>query len=569
MRSRRAVLIFALLALVIGGASLLMMIDGAAPSTSGPSVTASDPITDEPELAATASESTVDREAAKGGGTTDAAARHRSVDASQFLTVIDAQSDEAIPGATVIVRRRAKPPREIRILFPIRARRSTRRWEQIHEATTDQDGRTKIAPLAPHFEYAISVTATGFVDYADIRKVEPDAGSGSQDIVIPLFHAASLTVQVIDRDSRPLERARVRVRRRSQLDIFANEQQRALTDHTGHVNFDGLAGGTHFVEVFGPASRKGSEWGRLATFDARTRSEISLALVTESIDLEAGQHVRRTIRLPQLTKLRIRVLRHGRPVVDGRVGLHAVGKRRELPPNALERLTRGGRAHAISASKSLDANGEVVFTRIKGGERIVEVQVGDLRHPHYYEIDVAGALAEEVKILAIQSGRLVVNIDGSEEGLRDAAFELRHEKQLSGKRIAVKGRREFVIPDLGPGVYDVMLTGPGILQLPPRKITIVAGGDTRVELAIPKAVPVKLRVRGPDGQPRVAIVRWRRDAESAGSKLYLRGGEGEIELAAGTWLLDARRVPGPESFGPVRRVEIKAGFPRDIELRSK
>lgn len=422
-------------------------------------------------------------------------------------------------------------------------------------ATTDREGLARV-PWSIRSRHLI-VEAKGFASTYMRADAQP-----SEERELLLQDEARIDVILKTKNGSPPPRARVT------LYLFNRRRQTMskTTDASGRAFFDRLPPGYIKIEVHDDSRRQAQRPGA-SSFLARTRLRRSIFQANAKI--AAGETRRVVAELEDRVDLELLVRENGKLITDGRIGLVA----REIDSPEEVRVFRRAmnrRASALTyaATTSIRKDGIARFADLRVGVRDFVVRLGHYRFAHRVRIDMSKLARREVMrhTIKLQPARLTIEVEGDADLLERANIFIRDKITDGATRVAVHGKARLELEGLGAGDYSLELRGRGIIEMPGEAITIRAGGTHSARLRVPTPVPITVRV--PNAK-RIAVVRWHLSGSTDIKRTRLIGGRGVLQLAPGTWILEGRAQRGEDNYGPARTVEVRAGFPRTVDLTAK
>ncbi|MCA8968723.1 MAG: carboxypeptidase regulatory-like domain-containing protein [Planctomycetes bacterium] len=420
---------------------------------------------------------------------------------------------------------------------------------------TDQAGWYAFSGNSTFRLVGVHAQADGHVPKSRAFLIDDSAHPNLEE-TLELQRTGSASIVVVDADGvHQPARIRLRPNNRSRPPPRVSD-----CSQTEPAKFEDLAPGEYVADAF-KISDTGEKRVALNLFG--NRRNLSLLLVGETVQVKPGERVLHTIELPRLSALTLRITKNGQPFRDGRVVLYAqadTGEKLRTP------FTDPSQP-SVSASRSIGPGGIVRFDRIQTGTRKVAVRAGRHALSHSFEITVDDDPASRDQHLDLETGHLTVRIKGGDGAdLRRATLSLGNGNDAH--IIPVRSARAIELDPLAIGSYEPILRDEYGEVLARATARSTRGVHTEVELRLESKIQVDLRVTDPTGNPTVAVV----EVVHIGTPMrrtFRVAAEGDsIGLVPGTWSLRARG-PSDDDFGPTRQIELRSGFPREVDLRTR
>ncbi|MCB9892347.1 MAG: hypothetical protein H6832_11390 [Planctomycetes bacterium] len=401
-----------------------------------------------------------------------------------------------------------------------------------------------------------------------IRVTNPPPQVLEQDIV--LARLGSATIRVVDASGNATD-ALLRIRPKAMWITHGRTLRLAHARKNAPATFSNVIPGAYIVDVIDvgttarekPAYRRTSSGRSKGALDSQSKSLFVLAFT--DVEVRAGVTCERTMRLPSLGALELRIVDGSEAFEDGKVVLLA-------PTHKLEDIPDDIRSSVIaqdasSLERAIGPGGIVRIERVPPGAHRLEVRAGPHALPHAFAITIDDTSASRHHTLDLQSARVDFGIEGgSREHLVGATLHVTRDQEVKGSVIQLAGTSEISLWPLAAGTYVVELRDPDGQALARKRFDVRPRKSSEVRLSLEDTVAVQVRVRDRTGTPTLAFVRVRRKDSDAARSLRIPRGTGAIQLLPGTWLLSARTVPGHPAFGVERELELRAGFDRELEF---
>ncbi|MCB9880228.1 MAG: hypothetical protein H6832_00185 [Planctomycetes bacterium] len=384
-----------------------------------------------------------------------------------------------------------------------------------------------------------------------------EAEPANLEETLELQRTGSASIVVVDADG-VHQPARIQLRPNNR-----NRRAPLLKDCTQAepANFDDLSPGEYVADVF-KKSDSADKGVSIGLFGNR-RNRSALLLTGEAVRIEPGERTRHTIELPRLFALTLRITKNGQPFRDGRVVLYAQEDTGEILRTPFTDTTKP----AVSASRSIGPGGVVRFDRIQTGARRIEVRAGRYALAHSFDITVDDNPASRDQRLELKTGHLTVRIEGGDDtDLGRAVLSLGNGDDAPV--IPLRSERLIELDPLAIGSYELLLRDVYGDVLARSRAESASARHTEAKLELESKIPVELRVTDPTGNPTTAVVEIVRIGTETCRLFRVTSRGDSIGLLPGTWSFRARG-PSEEDFGPTRQLELRSGFPREVDLRTR